>query len=361
MLELNIYDKKTIPNIYLLLDLVAIGTVADVVKLDLNNRIMVRLGLDLIHRKMTRPGVMALAKVARRDLTNLTTQDIGFGIAPRINAAGRLEDMSLGIQLLLTENDDTAHKLALELDRINRSRKEIEVEMKEQALQMPEVHYGEFTKVAFDESFHEGVIGIVASRIKDNFYRPTIVFAPAQEEGMLKGSGRSIPEVHLRDALDLVSKKDPALLAKFGGHAMAAGLTIKKDDLNKFMEFFEEAVAHFVGNKKLVNVREVDMRLSHKHLNMELAELIRKEVWGQGFSAPLFYGEFEVLNQKIIKEAHLKLTLVDELNQKHEAMWFFRENMIEADRINCVYTLGINEFLNEKTMQISIEDLIVLN
>lgn len=356
MIDLEVYTPKNVPNVFSLLDLVAIGTIADVVKLDLNNRIIVNLGLSMIRKKQTRAGVLSIIQVAKRKYDQLSTTDIGFGIGPRINAAGRLEDMTIGINCLLTDNMDTASKLAEKLNEINQSRKELELDMKEQAMDLPSLKETVYSKIAFDESFHEGVIGIVASRIKEQFYRPTIVFAPASEEGLIKGSGRSIPEIHLRDAIDYVYKKNPEIIEKFGGHAMAAGLTIKKDMLNEFCELFEESVKIFSDGKDLLNVKEIDLNLHGSQINLENAEAIRDEIWGQGFPPPLFVGEFNIVEQRILKDAHLKLKLEKDGNY-FEGIWFFTSEKLEVEKANFVYTLGINEFLNNKTVQIMIEGL----
>jgi single-stranded-DNA-specific exonuclease len=356
MIDLEVYTSKNVPNVFSLLDLVAIGTIADVVKLDVNNRIIVRLGLTLIRKKQTRPGVLAIIKVAKKRYDQLSTIDIGFGLGPRINAAGRLEDMTIGINCLLTDNVDTAEKLATQLNDINKNRRELESEMKDQALDLPSLKDTKYSKVAFDESFHEGVIGIVASRIKEMFYRPTIVFAPAHEEDLIKGSGRSIPEVHLRDALDYVYKKKPEMMKKFGGHAMAAGLTIKKEYLNDFCQLFEESVEFFTQGKELLNLKEIDLDLPFQHINIETAEHIRNEIWGQGFPQPLFVGEFNVVSQKILKDAHLKLVL-EKNGQIFEGIWFFNSDLLEVEKASFVYTLGINEFLGKVTVQIMVEGL----
>ncbi len=356
MIDLEVYTTKNVPNVFSLLDLVAIGTIADVVKLDLNNRIIVNLGLNMIRKKQTRAGVLSIIQVAKRKHDQLSTTDIGFGLGPRINAAGRLEDMTIGINCLLTDNMDTATKLAQKLNEINQSRKELELDMKEQAMILPSLKETKYSKVAFDESFHEGVIGIVASRIKEQFYRPTIVFAPASEEGLIKGSGRSIPEIHLRDALDYVYKKKPEIIEKFGGHAMAAGLTIKKELLNDFCDLFEEAVEIFSDGKDLLNIKEIDLNLHGSQINLENAEAIRDEIWGQGFPPPLFVGEFNIVEQKILKDAHLKLKLEKD-GEYFEGIWFFTSEKLEVEKANFVYTLGINEFLNTKTVQIMVEGL----
>lgn len=357
MLELGIYTKENVPNIYSLLDLVAIGTVADVVKLDLNNRILVNYGINLIRKGRTRAGVLALIDVCKRKRNELSTLDIGFGIGPRINAAGRLEDMSIGIQTLLTDNYDNAHNLAKRLDSINKDRKKIETDMKDLALDMPELNNYQYSKVVFSETFHEGVIGIVASRIKEMFYRPTIVFAPASEEGLIKGSGRSIPEVHMRDALDWVYKKNPDILDKFGGHSMAAGMTIKKEYLSEFCNLFDQAVKEFCFDKTLENIKEIDMDLSANQINVNLAKKLRLEIWGQGFPPPLFCGEFEIKEQKILKEQHLKLYLIKD-GCEFEGIWFFQPKMFEEKFIKIAYTLDVNNFLDKESVQIMIDGVI---
>ncbi len=356
MIKIGIYNQKTAPNVFSLLDLVAIGTIADVVKLDLNNRILVRLGLDMIRNKQTKPGVLALINVAKRRYDQLSTTDIGFGLGPRINAAGRLEDMTIGINCLLTDNHDTAEKYAEKLNEINKSRKEIESDMKDEAMDLPSLEEGKFVKIAFSETFHEGVIGIVASRIKEMFYRPTIVFAPTHDSLEIKGSGRSIPEIHLRDALDYVYKKRPDIIVKFGGHAMAAGLTIKKEFLKDFTELFEESVEYFADGKDLLNVKEIDLDLETEFINCETAEMIRDEVWGQGFMPPLFMGQFKVIGQKVLKDAHLKLNLEKD-GRKFEAMWFFHNEPITESLIDVTYSLGINEFMGETKVQIMIDNI----
>ncbi len=357
MLDLGRYTLQNVPNIFALLDLVAVGTVADVVKLDLNNRIMVKIGIGLIRRKQTRQGIIALADVAKKKCEYLSTMDIGFGLGPRINAAGRLEDMSIGIQTLLTENYTKAHELALKLDEINKKRKKIEGDMKDTALDVPNLNNDSYTKVVFDESFHEGVIGIVASRIKEMFYRPTIVMAPSTEEGYIKGSGRSIPEVHLRDALDWVTKKNPNILAKFGGHAMAAGLTLKQEDLPEFQDLFEQAVKFYCEGKELKNVKEIDLDLPTPQISLDLAKLLRNEIWGQGFNAPLFVGKFKIKDQKILKDQHLKITLEKD-GQDFTGMWFFQENQLDVEELTFVYTIGINDFLGRETVQIMIDGIL---
>lgn len=356
MIDLEVYTAKTAPNIFSLLDLVAIGTIADVVKLDTNNRILVKLGLDLIRKRKTREGVLALITVAKKKYDQLSTSDIGFALGPRINAAGRLKDMTIGINCLLTDNPETATKAALALNEINQNRRVIEGDMKDIALNLPSLSDSIFSKVAYDDTFHEGVIGIVASRIKDMFYRPTIVFADSQEDGLIKGSGRSIKEINLRDALDYIHKKDSNLIIKFGGHAMAAGLTIKKENLQKFIELFDESVEFFTEGRELENIKEIDINLEGDRINLDTAEQIRDEIWGQGFPQPLFIGEFKIISQKILKEAHLKLSLEKD-GKVYEGIWFFTNELISEETKSFVYSLGINEFMNNKTVQIMIDGI----
>lgn len=357
MIYVGYYTEKNAPDVLSLLDLVAIGTVADLVKLDANNRIIVRLGLNLIRAKRTRAGVLALIKVANKKPEELSTTDIGFGLAPRINAAGRLEDMAIGINCLLSDSTDTANKLAEQLNSININRRLIESEMKEQALDLPSLKSIGNTRVAYDDSFHEGVIGIVASRIKELFYRPTIVFADAHgHEDLIKGSGRSIPEVHLRDVLDYVHKKDRNIIVKFGGHAMAAGLSIKKNKLEDFSILFEEAVNSFTEGKTLLNMKEVDLDLPSHYLNIETAEVIRDEIWGQGFPQPLFKGRFRIVEQKILKDAHLKL-LLEKDGQILEGIWFSVNEPLQDEYVEFIYSLSINNYGTPK-VQIMIDGIL---
>ena len=357
MINLNLYTPQTAPNVFNLLDLVAVGTIADVVKLDLNNRIMVHHGLSLIHKKRTRPGIIALADIAKKDYSTLSTTDIGFGIGPRLNAAGRLEDMSIGIQTLLTDNFTKAQELSKQLDSINKKRKSIENDMKEIALDLPDLTSYQYSKVVYDETFHEGVIGIVASRIKELFYRPTIVLAPAAEEGYIKGSARSIPEIHMRDALDYVHKKDNNILVKFGGHSMAAGMTIKQENLERFKQLFDEAVQFFCNDKELKNIKEIDIQLDTPQINLDLAKLLRKEIWGQGFTTPLFSGIFNIKEQKILKEEHLRITLEKD-GVEFVGMWFFNNQPIESNSAHIVYSVSVNEFLGDESVQLLIDGIV---
>lgn len=354
MIDLGVYTEKTVPNIFSVIDLVAVGTIADVVKLDLNNRIIVNAGLNMIRKGKGKPGIMALIKESKKQYNKLTTMDIGFGLGPRLNAAGRLEDMSIGINCLLTDSPETAEKLAKQLNEININRRALEGEMKEEALDLPSLQTGEYSKVAFSKNFHEGVIGIVASRIKEQFYRPTIVFAPSDHEGLIKGSGRSIPEVHLRDALDYVYKKNPKIIAKFGGHAMAAGLTIYEEYLDDFCQLFEESVHYMTRGMELQNKKEIDLDLPAEFMTIENIEAINLEVWGQGFPQPLFTGNFYIVDQTILKETHLKLSLEKD-GYTFDAIWFFNNEKFEVDNINVVYTLDVNEFAGRRKVQLMVQ------
>lgn len=356
LIDKGVYTEKTAPAIFSLLDLVAIGTVADLVKLEKNNRILVNFGLNLIKKGKTKVGVLALCSVAGIGPESIGTVDIGFKIGPRLNAAGRLEDMSLGINCLITDNADIAFDLANQLNDINKKRRSIESEMKEQALELPSLQEGKYSKVAYDDSFHEGVIGIVASRIKELFYRPTIVFAPAHDDIHIKGSGRSIGEVHLRDALDYVHKKSPEVLSIFGGHAMAAGLTIKKEHLEQFKTLFEEAVAHFTEGKELINQKEIDLHLKTEFINIETAQLIKDEIWGMGFAQPLFMGSFNIIEQRILKNAHLKLK-VEKDGMFYDAIWFSKNQLLEEEQVQLIYTLDINEYNGNIKVQLLVEGI----
>jgi single-stranded-DNA-specific exonuclease len=306
-----------------------------------------------------------------------TTFDLGFMLGPRLNAAGRLDDMRIGIQCLLTDHADEALELATTLDTLNRERKTIEGDMKQQALDAldlvdPQELQQRNSVVLFDPEFHEGVIGIVASRIKDQFYRPTIVFATAHEhdqagnpiEGRIKGSGRSIVGVHMRDMIDWISKQVPDLIIKFGGHAMAAGLTIDEDRLSEFEAYFEQAVRHFADDGALVQQIDTDgsLPLSYYHLNTPL--LLNQQVWGSGFPPPLFVDTFQVVQQKILKEQHLKLTLHREgqpRQQTVEAVWFNVPNeylYTMSETIRCVYQLDVNQFRGQSTLQLMIKHVL---
>ncbi len=303
------------PNLGSLLDLVALGTVADVVPLDHNNRIFVEQGLRRIRQGEARPGILALLEVAGRDHTAISSTDLGFVVGPRLNAAGRLDDMSVGIACLLADGPDEARRLAAELDTFNRERRTIEKGMKVQAQELLaslslDVDGLPWGVALFDPDWHQGVIGILAARIREQTHRPTIAFAPDEDGEHIKGSARSIPGLHIRDVLAVVDSRHPGLLKKFGGHAMAAGMTIPRDSLETFSDAFDGAVRDCLTAQDLEAVITTDGPLSHQELCLETAGLLRRAgPWGQHFPEPVFDGEFRVIRQRIVGENHLKLVL----------------------------------------------------
>lgn len=362
------YFKKnnlTEPNMAELLDVVALGTVADVVKLDKNNRILVAQGLKRIRSGHCRPGIQALIKIAGRELDKISATDLGFIVGPRLNAAGRLEDMSVGIECLLTEDLTVATELAQQLDTLNHERRDIEDEMREQAfaaldqikIDAKAIPYG---ISLFNDTWHQGVIGIVASRIKDKYHRPVIAFAIANESE-LKGSARSIPGLHIRDALDAIAKKYPALITKFGGHAMAAGLSLQKNKLPEFQLAFDEQVKNTLTEYDLQKKIMTDGDLSVQELNLELAETLRQAgPWGQGFPEPLFDGIFDVIEQRIVGQKHLRLQL--KLGDKLVNGICFNINLTDwpnhrCQKVHIVYRLDINKFRDISSVQLLIEQI----
>ncbi|KIG04642.1 single-stranded-DNA-specific exonuclease RecJ [Caballeronia concitans] len=318
------YENAPEPRLDGLLDLVALGTVADVVKLDANNRILVAQGLKRIRAGRMQPGIAALFRAAGRDARAASGFDLGFALGPRLNAAGRLSDMSLGIECLTTDDIGRAWELAQQLDSMNRERREIEAGMQQQALaELQNFQPGErATLTLFDPGWHQGVIGIVAGRLKERFHRPSFTFAHADDAGTLsKGSGRSIPGFHLRDAVDLISKREPGLIHKFGGHAMAAGLTLATADIARFTDAFERVGREWLTADALARTVETDGELEDAYFTPQFVELLDAAVWGQGFPAPTFSGEFDVASQALVKEKHLKLQLVRG-RQRFNAIWF---------------------------------------
>ncbi|RPH44973.1 MAG: single-stranded-DNA-specific exonuclease RecJ [Burkholderiales bacterium] len=299
------------PALAELLDLVALGTVADVVRLDRNNRLLVAAGLKRLRAGRARPGLLALLRLAGREPREVGSLDLGFALGPRINAAGRLADISLGVECLLEDDAARADAIAQQLDDINRERREIETDMRDEALaDVGEPDPEGRTLVAFRPGWHQGVIGLVASRLKDRHGRPTLALARDERvPGTLKGSGRSIPGVHLRDVLDLVDRRAPGVLMRFGGHAMAAGLTMAEEGLPRLCEAFESAVRELADPASFSPVLETDGPLAPEDLNAGTVAEIDHEVWGQGFPAPLFADRFEVLSQRLVKDRHLKLEL----------------------------------------------------
>lgn len=342
------------PNLAELLPLVALGTVADVVALDHNNRILVHQGLARIRDGRTQPGVAALFQVAGRDVRRAGTRDLGFVAAPRLNAAGRLTDMALGIECLITDDRGRALRIAGELDRLNRERRAIESGMQDEALAAVEAQdFGEsYTLSLFDPAWHPGVIGIVAGRLKDRFHRPTIAFARAAD-GEIRGSGRSIPALHLRDALDRVAVRHPRLISKFGGHAAAAGLTLREADFGRFRDAFEETARELLSPADLERVIETDGSLAEHEVSLETAHLVEAGVWGQGFPRPSFHDCFDVLSQRVVGSRHLKLRL-GRSGREFDAMLFGASEPLPP-RIEAVHHLDVNEYQGLASVQLTLE------
>jgi len=358
--ERGYFADRPEPNFATLLDLVALGTVADVVKLDRNNRILVSQGLKRMRAGQLQPGLAALFKAAGRDPKKATAMDLGFILGPRLNAAGRLADMRLGVECLLTDDPARALQIAQELDALNRERREIETGMQEQALRLIETletadsANGAPGIALFDDGWHEGVVGILAARIKDKLHRPAFAFARG-ENGVLKGSGRSIPGLHLRDALDLVAKRSPGLLLRFGGHAMAAGATLRAEDFERFRALFAEVAGELLAPADLTRTLETDGPLEGGYYSLEMARLLENEIWGQGFPAPLFLDEFAVVEQRVLKEKHLKLRLSKD-GARIEAIQFnFSQQPGATARL--AFRLAINEYMGVETPQLLVEYL----
>jgi len=361
------FTAETQPKIESLLDLVALGTVADVAQLDRNNRILVSNGLKRIRNGVAQAGIQALFQAAVRDPRKATPFDLGFAIGPRLNAAGRLADMTLGIRLLLCDKPDEAIELAYELDRINRERRVIEGGMQEAALahlaedQLAGTMATRSSICLWNPQWHQGVVGIVASRLKERFNRPAIVFAPADgaagEE--LRGSGRSINGFHLRDALDIVSKREPGLILKFGGHAMAAGLSIRKADFDQFDTLFQQAASELLNDELLERKHIHDGALELSEFTTETGDLIAEEIWGQGFPQPIFYGEFEISQQSLMKEKHLRLQLRpigegQSASKPFTGVWFNHTQPLPA-KAKLAYRLVTDRFQGQARVQLMIE------
>ena len=350
------YTLTEEPNLTELLDLVALGTVADLVKLDDNNRILVEQGLRRIRAGACSPGILALLRVSGRQPQTTNAQDLGFSVGPRLNAAGRLDDMTLGIQCLLAKTDIDATKIAQQLQDLNMQRRSIEADMQESAsLSLDNIDVtNQFSISMYQADWHQGVIGILASRIKERYHRPVIVFADAGD-GLLKGSGRSIAGLHLRDALDLLSKHQPDLILKFGGHAMAAGLTIKQLDFELFNQSFETVVKSLITETDLESVLEVDGSLNPSDMTFATAQMLESQVWGQGFAPPLFYDEFEVINQRILGEKHLKLTLKTIDKPLVIDAIYFNHSALLASTIQAAYQLQTNSYNGVQKVQLNLQ------
>ena len=357
----GMFDAATQPKLDTLLPLVALGTVADVVKLDANNRRLVAQGLKRVRALAMPAGLASLFVASGRNASTATTFDLGFALGPRINAAGRLADMTLGIECLLTDDSARADELAKMLDGINRERRVIEGDMREQAMMIAESLFDEGDEpppaiCVFDPDFHEGVVGIVASRIKDKLHRPTFVFAASQAPGKeheLKGSGRSIPGFHLRDALDLVAKRYPGVLLRFGGHAMAAGCTVDEDNLDQFEQGLTEVALEWLDKATLQRRLETDGPLAPEYLRVDLVDTLHKEVWGQGFAPPVFSEEVDVLSQRLVGEKHLALKLRHQ-GTPIDGIWFNHTESLPA-RARIAFRLDADEWNGSRKVKFLIE------
>ena len=366
--EMGIFDAKTQPSFTDLLDLVALGTIADVVPLDQNNRILAYQGLARIKASQCRYGIRALAEVANKNLSQLTASDLGFSIAPRLNAAGRLDNMSVGVELLLAESMETARALALELDGLNQTRKEIEQGMKQEALEICRkltALQGKDNQLPlgvalYQSDWHQGVLGILASRIKDQFHRPVVAFAQ-DSEGILKGSARSVEGLHIRDALEQVHQRYPDIILKFGGHAMAAGLSIRAELFEQFQHAFNRVVSEWLGDDELKGTLWTDGELEPTLMNVQTAEKLRAAgPWGQAFPEPVFDGEFKVLQQRLVGERHLKMLLEPKQGgQLLDAIAFNVDTRYYPDKsiqtAKLVYKLDINEFRGNRDIQLLVD------
>jgi single-stranded-DNA-specific exonuclease len=350
------FDAASQPKLDALLDLVALGTVADVVKLDANNRRLVAQGLKRVRAGRMQPGIAALFAAAGREPARASGFDFGFALGPRINAAGRLADMTLGIECLVTDDLSRAAELAQQLDTINRERREVEAGMREQAELLLEHLLPEGDPPAalalFDPEFHEGVVGIVAGRLKDRLHRPTFVFALGQD-GLLKGSGRSIAGFHLRDALDLVSKRHPGVLIRFGGHAMAAGCTLEEESFDTFDQALQQVAGEWLDAATLQRRLRTDGTLAAEHFAPETVRLLDGQVWGQAFEPPLFCDEVDVVAQRLVGDKHLKLR-VRHGGTLRDAIWFGRIEPI-ADHVRLAYRLSLDEYQGQQRVQMVVE------
>ncbi len=365
--ELGIFTAETQPNFTDLLDLVALGTVADVVPLDQNNRILAYQGLMRIRARRCRPGIIALAEVANRNVEQFTSSDLGFCIGPRLNAAGRLDNMSIGVELLLANEMSKARELALDLDELNQTRKEIEAGMKLEAIKIcqnltalfKELPYG---ITLYQPDWHQGVLGIVSSRVKDQYHRPVIAFTQ-DGEGILKGSARSIEGLHMRDVLERIHSQHPNIILKFGGHAMAAGLSIREEYFADFQHLFNQTIADWLDEEHLQGIIWTDGELNSNEFNLETAELIKSVgTWGQGFPEPCFDGEFKILDQRAIgqNKNHLKMLLEPKQGGVLlDAIAFNINTRLYPDlsikQARLAYKLDINEFRGNRSLQLLVD------
>ena len=354
----NYFDNLNLdePNLLQLLDLVALATIADMVKMDFNNRLLVHHGLRVIRSQQCNLGLKKLFQLTNKSHLTALTSDLSFVIAPKINAAGRMDDMSLGVACLTATNENEAHEYARQLIEFNFQRKKTEADMQEDAQAiMRGFDNNNKTICLFNEKWHQGVIGILASRLKENFYRPVIIFAQ-DESGYLKGSARSIEGFHVRDAIDLVAKKNPEVIVTFGGHAMAAGLTIKKNRFDSFAQSFEEVAESILKPEDLSEIIEVDDSILQDNINVHIIDEINQLEWGNGFQRPLFSDTFDCVDQEVIKGLHTKLNLTKH-NQIFEGIFFNYQESI-PDRVKCLYTVETNKFNNTNKVTLNIKKII---
>jgi single-stranded-DNA-specific exonuclease len=344
---------QTEVNLGALTDLVALGTIADVVPLDPNNRNLVAQGLKRIRAGRAQPGITALLRAAGRNPAEASSFDLGFVAGPRLNAAGRLADMSLGIECLITDDEARAANGARELDRLNGERRKIESGMLDQALETLKAIDGQAQSTYFAPDWHEGVVGILASRLKDRLHKPVICFARAADGRNLKGSGRSVPGLHLRDCLDLVAKRAPGLIVRFGGHAQAAGLTIAESEYPRFAGAFERALDETLPASARTRTVETDGSLQQAYYTLEIARMLDDGIWGQAFPQPLFCDTFAVESQRVVGERHLKLILAKD-GRRHEAMRFGALDALPSP-LRAAYRLAVNEFNGLRSIQLNVE------
>lgn len=358
--ELGLYSRVPQPNLLTLIDLVALATIADVVPLDRNNRIIVTKGIERIRQNKLQSGLSALLKVAGRNCFDISATELAFSVAPRINAAGRLSTNDLGVYCLISADAPTAFDFAQKLEELNKERKVKEREMQQDALSsIGTLDDPEAPAIClYDPTWHSGIVGLVASRIKDSYYRPTIAFAPSAEEGRegeIKGSGRSINGIHLRDTLDLINKNHPGLILKFGGHSLAAGLTIKENDLPVFEKAFKKAVLKNAPSGTFVKNTLVDGELAPSDFTMSVANAIDNIVWGPSFPEPIFANHFVVKNQKLLKDTHLKLDLEMD-GVAVSGIWFRRKKPL-PEKAYLAYKICVNQWAGRRTLQLIIEDM----
>ena len=365
LVAIGYFEKHNIelPDLRELLDLVALGTVADVVKLDQNNRILINEGIKRIRQKRCSKGILAILELTKRPVESLQASDLGFTVAPRINAAGRLSDISQGIRCLLSEDINDARRYALTLEEFNIKRRKEQTRMQDEALAIVEeqlIDESQFAIVLYDETWHEGVVGIVAGKLKETYQCPCAVFAKADK--VLKGSIRSIPDVHIKDLLETVAINNPGLIEKYGGHAMAAGLSIIPENFKIFKEAFSEAITKHLEGKKPIIELLTDGKLEASEITLKNAELLRQaSPWGQGFEEPIFYGDFELLEQKIVGEKHLKCTLkLIDNSSIFEGIAFFQEKL-DSKKARVAYKLNVNSFRGNESLQLMVETIETIN